>query len=194
MRGETTRSRAPASCPTFQSTRPVRGETWRLVGCSAATVAFQSTRPVRGETAGRYAFRQHRWHFNPLAPCGARRRTCRQSHRRRRISIHSPRAGRDEWIPGAAIPTPKFQSTRPVRGETQELEAAGYLVRISIHSPRAGRDPDVKICRLADLISIHSPRAGRDGTPSAPRWGAGYFNPLAPCGARLPITSTAWTA
>ena len=57
-----------------------------------------------------------------------------------KISIHAPRAGRDEGgYRGLAIYF-TFQSTRPVRGATcKELDE---LIRkgISIHAPRAGRD------------------------------------------------------
>ena len=56
-----------------------------------------------------------------------------------------------------------FQSTRPVRGAT-------------VGRPR--QEP-------ADAISIHAPRAGRDRLAPARRAGRGYFNPRAPCGARL---------
>ena len=150
-------------------------------------------------------------HFNPLAPCGARLRgaerdargrefqstrpvrgeTCPRPHRypQHRISIHSPRAGRDAEELAVIIPIP-----------------------ISIHSPRAGRDaqrpsrPSGKPnfnplapcgARLAAerktaaflCISIHSPRAGRDTTPTTRSTCRRYFNPLAPCGARLRAAS-----
>ena len=104
----------------FQSTRPVRGETLRLRGYLLAHV-FQSTRPVRGETLGPVRVRHPG-----------------------RISIHSPRAGRD-------------------------LRQLYILIRrqvISIHSPRAGRDP-ISLPLLDTFpISIHSPRAGRDFPPA----------------------------
>ena len=56
---------------------------------------------------------------------------------------------------------------------------------ISIHAPRAGRDADAESTGDVQGISIHAPRAGRDSRRSDPspcRW---YFNPRAPCGARL---------
>ena len=34
----------------------------------------------------------------------------------------------------------EFQSTRPVRGETNSFTQAAIAADISIHSPRAGRD------------------------------------------------------
>ena len=56
-----------------------------------------------------------------------------------------------------------FQSSRPVWGETRACESYVKLVFISILSPHAGRDWSRVPCRNAH----------------------GYFNPLAPCGARL---------
>ena len=57
---------------------------------------------------------------------------------------------------------------------------------ISIHAPHAGRDWGLYTPWLREMISIHAPHAGRDA-----RWyrrrrpDAHYFNPRAPCGARL---------
>ena len=55
------------------------------------------------------------------------------------ISIHPPRAGRDENLPA----TPReatFQSTLPVRGGTKRVGTKITVGAISIHPPRAGRD------------------------------------------------------
>ena len=121
------------------STRPVRGET-KDVLCRVKHPVFQSTRPVRGETR-----------HVPETDVGSR------------ISIHSPRAGRDLRGSCAQRIISSFQSTRPVRGET-----ACHL--------------DI---RLQRGISIHSPRAGRDSAVIRGALHRIYFNPLAPCGARL---------
>ena len=123
-------------------------------------------------------------HFNPRAPCGARPHDLTadgftilfQSTRPVRgateaggntlimgdISIHAPRAGRDNtiWRPGWY--QFRFQSTRPVRGATRGSYTISATFIISIHAPRAGRDD------------------GRGRCP-APIF---YFNPRAPCGAR----------
>ena len=40
------------------------------------------------------------------------------------ISIHAPRAGRDDLTGDTIAPEDLFQSTRPVRGATQRLENA----------------------------------------------------------------------
>ena len=88
-------SSATSSNPcSFQSTRPLRGETQReghgqhrhvffnpLAPCGARHFSlighvrhqhFQSTRPLRGETRRHGRNRATRTVFNPLAPCGAR--------------------------------------------------------------------------------------------------------------------------
>ena len=122
------------------------------------------------------------------------------------ISIHSPRAGRDPFREALRGLFQLFQSTRPVRGETEVPAAAVKIIQISIHSPRAGRDGWRGAISRRSLISIHSPRAGRDRIPvvlaivmaisiHSPRAGRDRiyrhaprihinFNPLAPCGAR----------
>ena len=188
----------------FQSTRPSRGETWAPASCSPYS------------------------DFNPLAPRGARRVQRSDLVLRERISIHSPLAGRDirgntpSRQSGISIHSPLagrddrghvtcpsvvlFQSTRPSRGETDDL--AGFLatVNISIHSPLAGRDRGSRHhrqcsafqstrpsrgetrCRRGNhrtgTISIHSPLAGRDILAIVCSAAAADFNPLAPRGAR----------
>ena len=148
--------------------------------------AFQSTRPLRGETIEgvtqvfAYNFSIH----SPLAG----RDFCMilPLYTNMYFSIHSPLAGRDNKFalgrgnihffnplaPCGARPyirliianwIQSFQSTRPLRGETglfhQDFEA--------------------------QYFSIHSPLAGRDENGIADRHAGGFFNPLAPCGARL---------
>ncbi len=102
---------------------------------------FQSTRPSRGETMPDL-FRTCRGrNFNPLAPRGARHLPPAFVENLKRISIHSPLAGRDlvQYLVGRIVaiyfnplaprgarrPSGRrlsgagpFQSTRPSRGET----------------------------------------------------------------------------
>ena len=56
--------------------------------------------------------------FNPPAPCGAGRFIRSQPQEFCVISIHPPRAGRDDRGLGAEALGKQFQSTRPVRGGT----------------------------------------------------------------------------
>ena len=143
----------------FQSTRPLRGGTTKFVQM-VITSRFQSTRPLRGGTAGHDSAELVTW-----------------------ISIHPPLAGRDpDDVQGQPLfadfnpPAPcgagplirywaqmemQFQSTRPLRGGTILRGAAEDARKISIHPPLAGRDYDVE--------ASHAPRQ--------------YFNPPAPCGA-----------
>ena len=78
----------------FQSTLPVKGETW-LPYSLPPIRAFQSTLPVKGETRGQAA-----------GGFGVA------------VSIHSPRKGRDIREREAAARVALFQSTLPVKGET----------------------------------------------------------------------------
>ena len=180
----------------FQSTRPLRGATAARRALGTVRKKFQSTRPLRGATA---TFPLPLWmipHFNPRAPCGARRLLSYtvtlspkfQSTRPLRGATFSlyivqphnynfnPRApcGARPQRTARAVSTAQFQSTRPLRGATQTVRGAGQWNAISIHAPLAGRDRAEK----------SAARGNRD------------FNPRAPCGARLrplPIPSAAMT-
>ena len=121
---------------------------------------FQSTRPMRGGTPGcRFACPRHGY-FNPPAPCGAGLVMSMPSWSVSTISIHPPRAGRDNPA------TVRFSHRI-----------------ISIHPPRAGRDLAVQIFKRVKAISIHPPRAGRDHVKFSPPHFSCNFNPPAPCGA-----------
>ena len=124
---------------------------------------FQSTRPMRGAT---FLFRLcwlRRGHFNPRAPCGARRANDDNSGVQVDnfnprapcgarlsyfvfvgyvvvISIHAPHAGRDGGIKKMYTYYETFQSTRPMRGATKRIAEPIHNVSISIHAPHAGRD------------------------------------------------------
>ena len=80
------------------------------------------------------------------------------------ISIHAPRAGRDNSDVVLSYPRQLFQSTRPVRGATPFFSFTLPGLMISIHAPRAGRDAEARVAArvCAVDISIHAPRAGRD--------------------------------
>ena len=86
------------------------------------------------------------------------------------ISIHPPLAGRD------------------IQGMDAQI-----TMLISIHPPLAGRDLAVHVNLFDQLISIHPPLAGRDYAPTVRGTRNRYFNPPAPCGAGLPISSAQLT-
>ena len=167
----------------FQSTRPVWGATTRHSISPARRHRFQSTRPVWGATGyeisagtihkisihaprvGRDRRRRrhghHPGHFNPRAPCGARRPAARYRGQECYFNPRAPcgarltqsgiisaehlfQSTRPVW--GATIPArhpttkEKFQSTRPVWGATGRLCNVVFVDTISIHAPRVGRD------------------------------------------------------
>ena len=101
----------------FQSTRPVRGATFKRFPRFTSVIPFQSTRPVRGATRTT-CLRKLRNLFQSTRPVrGATLQVC-PSASYSVISIHAPRAGRDH------------------NGKCKPAETVG----ISIHAPRAGRD------------------------------------------------------
>ena len=127
--------------------------------------------------------------------------------REARISIHAPRAGRDYIEPGdnarylhfnprapcgarlcassAITMLQLFQSTRPVRGAT-----VGFITRLAAAEFQSTRPVRGATAHRAQVvvelfISIHAPRAGRDPRSVSFPVARSYFNPRAPCGARL---------
>ena len=125
--------------------------------------------------------------FNPRAPGGARPTKYRPMIVEFAVSIHAPRAERDRHTliyidnitsfnpraPGGArhltnknrMQDHLFQSTRPGRSATPDIQRNCKDKQVSIHAPRAERD----IPQNQNLARIHS------------------FNPRAPGGARLKI-------
>ena len=102
------------------------------------------------------------------------------------ISIHAPRVGRDDGCTARVDVHAQFQSTRPVWGATIFIRASRTPADISIHAPRVGRDSPVElVIGLTEAISIHAPRVGRDDLLCQSSGALSYFNPRAPCGARL---------
>ena len=100
-------------------------------------------------------------HFNPQAPCGARR-----------------------VDGGTVMATLLFQSTGPLRGPTQELITYLQTLFISIHRPLAG--PDLCVTKLRCMIFYFNPQAPCGARHKKHRFCDAFadFNPQAPCGAR----------
>ena len=78
------------------------------------------------------------------------------------ISIHAPRAGRDQEGKQAYGSNEQFQSTRPVRGATLSLSVVTAATLFQSTRPVRGATPPRYYDKLYDVISIHAPRAGRD--------------------------------
>ena len=188
----------------FQSTCPMRGTTDCHL-CLLKSAGFQSTCPMRGTTKADQ-MSQKAFEFQSTCPM---RGTTNDQHSiidGAFISIHVPHAGHD-GNPYGRLLTVIFQSTCPMRGTTT---TGGGPPSESYFNPRApcgarrvldsrptsslifqstcpmrGTTPAVKI-KIGDvLISIHVPHAGHDAPAKSPSTVAGYFNPRAPCGARL---------
>ena len=167
----------------FQSTRPVRGAT-----CMKQSRTFDLHISIHAPRAGRDAA-SHAWsmgpaNFNPRAPCGARHTTITKSsnkrkfqstrpvrgatitsvetHSRKQISIHAPRAGRDKRKKNYALIETYFNPRAPCGARLPVIPHKPVGNKISIHAPRAGRDVIIPGNHNADDISIHAPRAGRD--------------------------------
>ena len=123
-----------------------------------------------------------------------------------RISIHPPRAGRDQIGSPAGWQRWHFNPPAPCGAGPAIRSSPHCLAIISIHPPRAGRDskgfragvqafhfnppapcgagrPQAKVVTSKGRISIHPPRAGRDSRSALYTRLAAYFNPPAPCGA-----------
>ena len=138
LRGATWAHWHPRARWRFQSTRPLRGATSLdfpplaylrisihapLAGRDATITTYSNCEiisihaPLAGRDGGQRGVGGGQHHFNPRAPCGARR-----------FEIEDSRMGMI------------FQSTRPLRGATQSSLFLWEAVCISIHAPLAGRD------------------------------------------------------
>ena len=124
---------------------------------------FQSTRPVRGATCASAGGRQAGIGFNPRAPCGARQNIFLSPFADCVVSIHAPRAGRDDRGTLRDAIEVLFQSTRPVRGATT-VSGARIPLRLSFNprAPCGARPPLLSGSPQKAPVSIHAPRAGRD--------------------------------
>ena len=144
----------------FQSTRPLRGGTTKFVQM-VITSRFQSPRPLRGGTAGHDSAELVTW-----------------------ISIHPPLAGRDpDDVQGQPLfadfnpPAPcgagqkagagkihrrRFQSTRPLRGGTIWAITSPRAARFQSTRPLRGGTGKDRAPEHFGKISIHPPLAGRD--------------------------------
>ena len=74
---------------------PRMGRDWRWRKPLKSPWRFQSTLPAWGETCGEHRAGQEGVYFNPLSPHGERQYLPEGAKHQERISIHSPRMGRD---------------------------------------------------------------------------------------------------
>ena len=160
----------------------MRGETQDHV-VDLAKMVFQSTLPMRGETTGRGLKRRspaisiHSPHagrdfldgilgkyakdFNPLSPCGERRWVMRSNGHLSLFQSTLPMRGETELISqGATLVS--FQSTLPMRGETRMSFPMMRSSRFQSTLPMRGETKRLSAFSVYGDISIHSPHAGRD--------------------------------
>ncbi len=74
----------------------------------------------------------------------------------------------------------KFQSTRPVKDATSDIQEGYQLYKVSIHASREGRDEQGRIASGLHRVSIHASREGRDDLIAARDALDARFNPRVP--------------
>ena len=221
---------------TFQSTRPVRGGTQSGAGRTCRKRYFNPPAPCGAGRFSRGSATRPQY-FNPPAPCGAgldvsimtNTEIQFQSTRPVRggtpgdqrediqseISIHPPRAGRDQRVCAIHLGNRYFNPPAPCGagpifflltngffhfnppapcGAGRRPRPAFLPFTISIHPPRAGRDVFRPVLGVVIEISIHPPRAGRDKSDMQGATRYGHFNPPAPCGAGPPAAENHFIA
>ena len=186
----------------FQSTRPARGATspgsrmgsdlygfnpraprgarLGIAGCTMRLIVFQSTRPARGATNNALQTEIGRY-VSIHAPRAGRDNTSGRSPRTRRcFNPRAPRGARRAGLVARRIGY-EFQSTRPARGATPSKFV--YVPYCAFQSTRPARgatryhhQPHGQL-----PVSIHAPRAGRDATVRghAARWNVSIHAPRA---------------
>ena len=175
-------SSTPATVP-FQSTLPIREETWPFKIARTISVLFQSTLPIREET-----------------------KACEERGKIFVISIHSSHTGRDAtgWalhriliyfnplfpygkrqfeLPSDPPPT-AFQSTLPIREETCWQARLTLIKRFQSTLPIREETRTANVYNQQEKISIHSSHTGRDLLLRCVLHALYNFNPLFPYGKR----------
>ena len=121
--------------------------------------------------------------FNPLAPCGARLTLTLYGNPATKFQSTRPVWG-ETSVGSVASRGRPFQSTRPVWGETTVYVGGASIDEFQSTRPVWGETKIKAKGGFLTHISIHSPRVGRDTEIIADNVEAVDFNPLAPCGAR----------
>ena len=154
-------SPSPCSASNFNPRAPCGARQYYHTA-SISDKQFQSTRPVRGATWRWISSRPTTCYFNPRAPCGARPVHTYLAPYIPAISIHAPRAGRDisRRFPGLRFWI-SIHAPRAGRDCLQSLHRVTDV--ISIHAPRAGRDSR-RLCRCTSPRRFQSTRPVRGAT------------------------------
>ena len=137
-----------------------------------------------GETSIFNILKPPLYNFNPLSPCGERRKQNERHLKKSKFQPTLPVWGETSPWYGSTAPYHHFnplspcgerqmavenfiilclfQPTLPVWGETNDVWRTHRKKPISTHSPRVGRDQVLPVTVLLLDISTHSPRVGRD--------------------------------
>ena len=135
-------------------------------------------------------------YFNPLPPCGGRRhKVMIFDGNQDKISIHSLRVEGDGILRNPNSVSVQFQSTPSVWRETAGTGKENRFTTFQ-STPSVWRETYyASHPEQFDLISIHSLRVEGDPQQHLPEKHFWYFNPLPPCGGRLrtaPTTTNFW--
>ena len=168
----------------FQSTPPVWGET--AAGTPARCTSQISIHSPRvGGDAQTRCWYTRPGYFNPLPPCGGRRRSCSWPRAKPNFNPLPPCGGRPHSGPrrrsfGYFNPLPPCGGRPPLPHRTDGC------CPISIHSPRAGGDeitpnPDGSVTVFQSTPPVWGETSPANDPPGLDH----HFNPLPPCGGRL---------
>ena len=121
----------------FQSTRPIWGATRHRTWTGSRPLYFNPRAPYGARQISLPLQRRGNLYFNPRAPYGARRPGSAYAARSGRISIHAPHTGRDVALCYSGG-TFRFQSTRPIRGATQDARLTAIESKFQSTRPIRG--------------------------------------------------------
>ena len=139
---------------------------------------------MRGATIFQRWFHNQNLHFNPRAPCGARRSSSGILLIRKLFQPTRPLRGATRG--GATVACRAlFQPTRPLRGATDSFDSLRDSLLFQPTRPLRGATLLTTSSAVISKISTHAPLAGRDSSSPWCFWLLVHFNPRAPCGARL---------
>ena len=156
----------PRMSDLFQPTRPLRGATMPSQ-MEHSPKGISTHAPLAGRDAKVKSSMRNNLHFNPRAPCGARRSRRGHGDDGRDFNPRAPCGARRSATTPCEWMTAYFNPRAPC-GARQRFTAA-----------QAG----------VNQISTHAPLAGRDRYQQQDQRARQYFNPRAPCGARPRSTS-----
>ena len=124
----------------FQPTRPLRGATLPRLGGSDRTAQISTHAPLAGRDTFQARLFRHLQHFNPRAPCGARRYNRKGVYCSTIFQPTRPLRGATAIRLTNSRGKITFQPTRPLRGATHRHRPSCTILDISTHAPLAGRD------------------------------------------------------